>query len=121
MDIKDIIALANAGFTAQQIATMATTAPAPAPVPVPVPAPAPAPVPAPAPAPAPVPVPAPVPAPAPAPAPVPVDPIMEQLKALTTAVQTNAIINSQMPITQPETPEDILASIINPPTIVNNK
>ena len=91
MDIKDIIALANAGFTAQQIATMATTAPAP------------------------------VPAPAPAPAPVPVDPIMEQLKALTTAVQTNAIINSQLPITQPETPEDILASIINPPTIVNNK
>lgn len=91
MDIKDIIALANAGFTAQQIATMATTAPAPAPVP------------------------------APAPAPVPVDPIMEQLKALTTAVQTNAIINSQLPITQPETPEDILASIINPPTIVNNK
>ena len=85
MDIKDIIALANAGFTAQQIATMATTAPAPAP------------------------------------APVPVDPIMEQLKALTTAVQTNAIINSQLPITQPETPEDILASIINPPTIVNNK
>lgn len=81
MDIKDIIALANAGFTAQQIATMATTAPAP----------------------------------------VPVDPIMEQLKALTTAVQTNAIINSQLPITQPETPEDILASIINPPTIVNNK
>ena len=103
MDIKDIIALANAGFTAQQIATMATTAPAPAPVPAPAPAPAPAPV------------------PAPAPAPVPVDPIMEQLKALTTAVQTNAIINSQLPITQPETPEDILASIINPPTIVNNK
>lgn len=87
MDIKDIIALANAGFTAQQIAKMATTAPVPAP----------------------------------APAPVPVDPIMEQLKALTTAVQTNAIINSQLPITQPETPEDILASIINPPTIVNNK
>ena len=113
MDIKDIIALANAGFTAQQIATMATTAPAPAPVPAPAPAPAPAPVPAPAPAPAPV--------PAPAPAPVPVDPIMEQLKALTTAVQTNAIINSQLPITQPETPEDILASIINPPTIVNIK
>ena len=109
MDIKDIIALANAGFTAQQIATMATTAPAPAPVP------------APAPAPAPVPVPAPAPVPASAPAPVPVDPIMEQLKALTTAVQTNAIINSQLPITQPETPEDILASIINPPTIVNNK
>lgn len=101
MDIKDIIALANAGFTAQQIATMATTAPAPAPVPAPAPAPAPV--------------------PAPAPAPVPVDPIMEQLKALTTAVQTNAIINSQLPITQPETPEDILASIINPPTIVNNK
>ena len=97
MDIKDIIALASAGFTAQQIATMATTAPAPAPAP------------------------APVPAPAPAPAPVPVDPIMEQLKALTTAVQSNAIINSQLPITQPETPEDILASIINPPTIVNNK
>lgn len=109
MDIKDIIALANAGFTAQQIATMATTAPAPAPAPTPVPAP----VPAPAPAPAPV--------PAPAPAPTPVDPIMEQLKALTTAVQTNAIINSQLPITQPETPEDILASIINPPSIVNNK
>ena len=98
MDIKDIITLANAGFTAQQIATMATP-----PVPTPVPAPVPAPV------------------PEPVPAPVPVDPIMEQLKALTAAVQTNAIINSQLPITQPETPEDILASIINPPTIVNNK
>ena len=98
MDIKDIITLANAGFTAQQIATMATP-----PVPTPVPAPVPAPV------------------PTPVPAPVPVDPIMEQLKALTAAVQTNAIINSQLPITQPETPEDILASIINPPTIVNNK
>ena len=94
MDIKDIIALASAGFTAQQIATMATP-PVPAPVPTPVPA--------------------------PVPAPVPVDPIMEQLKALTAAVQTNAIINSQLPITQPETPEDILASIINPPSIVNNK
>jgi hypothetical protein len=46
---------------------------------------------------------------------------MEQLKALTAAVQTNAIINSQLPITQPETPEDILASIINPPSIINNK
>ena len=98
MDIKDIIALANAGFTAQQIATMATP---------------------PVPKPAPVPAPVPTPVPAPVPAPVQVDPSMEQLKALTTAVQTNAIINSQLPITQPETPEDILASIINPPSIVN--
>ena len=105
----DILVLSKAGFTAQQIAGLsmlagkdapATEGPAPvAPAPV-----APAPV-----APAPV-APAPV---APAPAPQPVDPVLEELKKLTGLVQSNNIMGTAMP--KPQTPEEILAEIINPP------
>ena len=116
---NDILTLSKAGFTAQQIAGLSMianqpttpvvqqTVPAPA-VPAPaVPAPA---VPAPAvPAPA-VPAPA-VPAPAvPAPA---VDQVLAELQKLTGLMQNGNIVGSNMP--QPQTPEEILAEIINPP------
>ena len=110
---NDILTLSKAGFTAQQIAGLSIianqpttpvvqqTVPAPA-----VPAPAPA-VPAPAvPAPA-VPAPA-VPAPAPA-----VDQVLAELQKLTGLMQNGNIVGSNMP--QPQTPEEILAEIINPP------
>ena len=111
---NDILTLSKAGFTAQQIAGLSMianqpttpvvqqTVPAPA-----VPAPA---VPAPVvPAPA-VPSPA-VPAPAvPAPA---VDQVLSELQKLTGLMQNGNIVGSNMP--QPQTPEEILAEIINPP------
>ena len=121
----DILTLAKAGFTANQIIalgsiqTPAPVAPAPAPAPV-APAPAPvAPAPAPvAPAPAPVaPAPAPAPvapvAPAPAPAPDPFQQLFEQMTGIKQAIQSNNIQNSSI-ITQPQTTDDILASIIQP-------
>ena len=113
----DILTLAKAGFTANQIIALGsiqTPAPAPAPV-APAPAPvAPAPVaPAPAPAPAPVaPAPAPV-APAPAPAPDPFQQLFEQMTGIKQAIQSNNIQNSSI-ATQPQTTDDILASIIQP-------
>lgn len=99
---EEILTLAKAGFTAQQIAGLSminnTPVPAPAPAPTPVPAPAPAP--------------APVPAPAPAPAPTPVDPVLAELQKLTGLVQGSNIMNVNQPKVQ--TPEEILAEIINP-------
>ena len=126
----DILTLAKAGFTANQIialgsiqtpapAPVATVAPAPAPVAPVAPAPAPvAPVaPAPvAPAPAPVaPAPAPVApvAPAPAPAPDPFQQLFEQMTGIKQAIQSSNIQNSTI-ATQPQTTDDILASIIQP-------
>ena len=104
----EILMLAKAGFNAQQIAglSMLNNQPAPAPAPV---APAPAPV---APAPAPVaPAPAPVAPVAPAPAPV-ADPVLAELQKLTGLVQNSNILQSAQPKVQ--TPEEILAEIINP-------
>lgn len=102
MTIPEIIALAQAGFSAQQIAAMAA-------------APAPAPDPAPAPAPAPVPKPAPAPAPAPA-----ADPVADmlsklgvQMTNLTSAIQSSNLLSAQQP--QPQTADEILATIIAPP------
>ena len=112
---NDILTLSKAGFTAQQIAGLSMianqpttpvvqqTVPAPA-VPAPV-------VPAPA-----VPAPA-VPAPAPS-VPAPAtnnisDSIIAELQKLTGLVQSNNIAGSNMPT--PQTPEEILAEIINPP------
>ena len=115
----EILTLAKAGFTAQQIAGLsminngritskenAGTALAPAPTPVPQPAPAPVPQPAPAP------VPQPAPAPVPQPAPAPVDPVLAELQKLTGLVQGSNIMNVNQPKVQ--TPEEILAEIINP-------
>ena len=53
-------------------------------------------------------------APAPAPAPAPVDPVLQELQKLTGLMQMQNINNINQP-PKAETPEDILASIINPP------
>ena len=85
MNISDIVALAKAGFTAAQIAAMAQpVVQTPAQPVVQTPA-----------------------------QPQYNDPIMAQLAALTTAINNNAIVNTNMP--KPQTAEEILAEIINPP------
>ena len=113
---EEILTLAKAGFTAQQIAGLSminnTPTPTPTPAPVPTPVPAPAPVPTPVPAPAPFPTPSPSPAPVPTPAPAPVDPVLAELQKLTGLVQGSNIMNVNQPKVQ--TPEEILAEIINP-------
>ena len=126
---EDILVLAKAGFTAQQIAalsqvgsaaptvdttvptaptgSLAATAPA---VQAQQPTTAPAPT---APAPAPT-APAPT-APAPATsAPHSVDDVLAAISGLTTTIQSQNLLNAQMPQEQ-KTAETILASIINPP------
>ena len=117
----DILTLAKAGFTANQIIALGSIQ-SPSPV-------APAPV-ATAPAPAPVapvalapvataPV-APV-APAPvAPATDPFQQLFEQMTGIKQAIQSNNIQNSSI-ITQPQTTDDILASIIQPTKKEDNK
>ena len=117
---EDILTLAKAGFTAQQIAALSVVGNAPAP------------------ATAPVQIPdgsgvmvAPI-APAPAPAPAPTAPIvpnnptgnpenismadiMAQISGLNKTIQAGALLNTQQP--QQPTAEDILAQIINPPSL----
>ena len=107
---EDILILSKAGFNAQQIAGLSMIQNQPAPAPASAPAPAPAPASAPAPAPAP----APATAPAPAPAPATVDPVLQELQKLTGLMQMQNINSINQP-PKAETPEDILASIINPP------
>lgn len=97
MEMNDVLMLAKAGFTAQQIAAMAQIQKAPAPAPAPTP----------------------TPAPAPTPAPVTNNPelpnswdgMADLFKSL---AQGTAIQLSEQP--KPQTTEDILAEIINPPT-----
>lgn len=110
---ENVLVLAKAGFTAQQIAGLSMLAgQSPA---VPAPAPAPAvnnPVPTqPVPAPA-APAPAPQPVPAQAPVPQPSDPVLAELQKLTGLVQGSNIMNVNQPKVQ--TAEEILAEIINP-------
>ena len=95
---EEILTLAKAGFTAQQIAGLSMVANQPVPTPVqPVPTPA-----------QPVPTPAqPVTTPA-----QPVDPVLAELQKLTGLVQGSNIMNVNQPKVQ--TPEEILAEIINP-------
>ena len=102
---EEILTLAKAGFTAQQIAGLSMVANQPVPTPAqPVPTPA-QPIPTPA---QPVPTPAqPVPAPA-----QPADPVLAELQKLTGLVQGSNIMNVNQPKVQ--TPEEILAEIINP-------
>lgn len=104
----DILVLAKAGFTAEQIAalnmvgTLETPAPAPA-----------APVtPAPAPAPAPAPV---APVAPPTAAPHTVDDVLSAISGLTASMQNANLLAAQMPQDQQKTAESILANIINPP------
>ena len=119
----DILVLAKAGFTAEQIAALnmvGSAAPA-APITAP-PAPsapgtvsAPDPTPAPAPAPE-APAPAPVPAPAPAPAPAQgatVDDVLKAINGLTSTFQDGFLQGAHQPT--PVTADQVLAQIINPP------
>lgn len=105
MKIEDIIALAGAGFSKQDIIKIAGTVSTPAP----------------APAPAPIQTPTPASAPAPVSAPVPAQDVFNQrmgvldnrLDEITKLIQVGNLSNSQIP--EPPTTEDMLASIINPP------
>lgn len=107
MKIEDIIALAGAGFSKQDIIKIAGTVSAPVPVP--------------APAPAPIQTPTPASAPASVSAPVPAQDVFNQrmgvldnrLDEITKLIQVGNLSNSQIP--EPPTTEDMLASIINPP------
>ena len=113
MKVSDIVALAHAGFTAEQITKLATAQnPEPAPAPAPVPAPAPAPAPVPVTAPAPAPAPAPTPAPAPAPEPDAATVISNKMDEFMKMIMANNIMNSNQP--KPVTADDVIASIINP-------
>lgn len=109
MNVNDILTLAKAGFNAAQITALATAVtPAPAPVP--------ATAPATAPAPAPVTTPTPTPMPAPAsPNNADLTEVLNQLGVMQTAMQSMALSGAQQP--KPESTDDILASIINPPVI----
>lgn len=103
MKIEDIIALAGAGFSKQDIIKIAGTVPAPAPAPAPIQAPTPAS------------------APASVSAPVPAQDVFNQrmgvldnrLDEITKLIQVGNLSNYQIP--EPPTTEDMLASIINPP------
>lgn len=95
---EEILTLAKAGFTAQQIAGLSMINNNPTPTP--------------APAPIHTPTPAPAPTPNPAPAPTPVDPVLAELQKLTGLVQGSNIMNVNQPKVQ--TPEEILAEIVNP-------
>ena len=104
---EDILTLAKAGFTAQQIAALSAVGAAPTPAPTPEPTPAPTPEPTPAPTPAPQPTPAPAPA-------ATMDEILKSVQGLTQTFQNGFIMGAQQP--KPVTAEDILANIINPPS-----
>lgn len=107
MKIEDIIALAGAGFSKQDIikiaGTVSASAPAPAPIQTPTPASAPA--------------------PASVPAQVPgntqdvfnqrMGVLDNRLDEITRLIQVGNLSNSQIP--EPPTTNDMLASIINPP------
>lgn len=103
MKIEDIIALAGAGFSKQDIIKIAGTVSAPVP------------------APAPIQTPTPASAPASVSAPVPAQDVFNQrmgvldnrLDEITKLIQVGNLSNSQIP--EPPTTEDMLASIINPP------
>lgn len=109
MKIEDIIALAGAGFSKQDIIKIAGTGS------IPTPAPAPAPIQTPTPASAPVPV------PVPAQVPGNTQDVFNQrmgvldnrLDEITRLIQVGNLSNSQIP--EPPTTDDMLASIINPP------
>ena len=104
---EDILVLAKAGFTAEQIAALNAVGTTPAPAPDPVPE-----APAPAPA-APTQPEAPAPAPATA-APHSVDDVLAAISGLSASIQNANLLQAQMP-TEQKTAETILASIINPP------
>ena len=110
MKIEDIIALAGAGFSKQDIIKIAGTGS----IPTPTPAPAPAPIltPTPASALAPVPVPAQVPGNTQDVFNQRMGVLDNRLDEITKLIQVGNLSNSQIP--EPPTTDDMLASIINP-------
>lgn len=111
MKIEDIIALAGAGFSKQDIIKIAGTGSIPAPAPAP--APAPIQTPTPASAPAPVPVPAQVPGNTQDVFNQRMGVLDNRLDEITKLIQIGNLSNSQIP--EPPTTDDMLALIINPP------
>lgn len=109
MKIEDIIALAGAGFSKQDIIKIAGTGS----IPTPTPAPAPAPILTPTPASAPVPVPAQVPGNTQDVFNQRMGVLDNRLDEITRLIQVGNLSNSQIP--EPPTTNDMLASIINPP------
>lgn len=107
MKIEDIIALAGAGFSKQDIIKIAGTGSIPAPAPAPIQ------TPTPASAPAPVPVPAQVPGNTQDVFNQRMGVLDNRLDEITRLIQVGNLSNSQIP--EPPTTEDMLASIINPP------
>lgn len=101
MNIDDILTLAKAGYTAEQISTLARGMnPAPAKPAEPAPAPAES---APAPAPA-----------EPAPAVNSNAELLNAIKGLETTIKGLAVATTSQPAPKSETVDDIIASIINP-------
>lgn len=107
MKIEDIIALAGAGFSKQDIIKIAGTVSAPAPAPAPIQ------TPTPASAPAPVSVPAQVPGNTQDVFNQRMGVLDNRLDEITRLIQVGNLSNSQIP--EPPTADDMLASIINPP------
>lgn len=106
MKIEDIIALAGAGFSKQDIIRIAGTGSTPAPAPAPIL------TPTPASAPAPVPVPAQVPGNTQDVFNQRMGVLDNRLDEITRLIQVGNLSNSQIP--EPPTTDDMLASIINP-------
>lgn len=101
MNVQDILTLAKAGFTAEQISGMLQTE---------------QPEPQPAPDPKPDPKPEPQPEPEAAPSnPDPYERLMEELGAIKSQIQKNNISGAQQPDSQELTGSQILANIIAPP------
>ena len=109
MKIEDIIALAGAGFSKQDIIKIAGTGS----IPTPTPAPAPILTPTPTPASAPVSVPAQVPGNTQDVFNQRMGVLDNRLDEITRLIQVGNLSNSQIP--EPPTTNDMLASIINPP------
>ena len=109
MKYSEIITLAQAGFTAQQIAQMAQVKTASQPAPATQPAPAPATQPASAPATQPAP------APAPQPAPDQLNAILAEMQTLKQTMQAQNRQNAELIPPTPQSAQDILTSIIAPP------
>lgn len=107
MKIEDIIALAGAGFSKQDIIKIAGTGS------IPTPTPAPAPILTPTPASAPVSVPAQVPGNTQDVFNQRMGVLDNRLDEITRLIQVGNLSNSQIP--EPPTTNDMLASIINPP------
>lgn len=104
----DILVLAKAGFSAQQIAALNMVGAQPKPQPQPQPQPQPIPETKPQPQHIPETKPEPVPKGA------SIDDVLKSVEGLTKTFQNGFMMGAQQP--QPVTAEDILAKIINPPT-----